>query len=123
MLLVDCQIPDRGGVCAPRPALRDCAMKEFVEPAPVFVNHQYVSVITVTGFWITFNQSVGGDGLRPGIALAGIQAEVNVHLGLRTRYDLVRDANGLMMKGPRAEIWMQSNRGANEVDDVGRIRV
>src|SRR5215472_3660955 len=122
MLLVDCQIPDGCGVCAPRATLRDCAMKEFVEPAPVFFKHQHVPV-AVAGLWITFYQGVARDGLRARITLAGIKPKRNVHLGLFTRYDLVRDANSLAVERPSAEIGMQCNGGTNEVDNVGRVRI
>src|SRR5262249_26016439 len=74
-------------------------------------------------FWITFNQSVRRDWLRTRITLVGIQADRNVHLGLGARHDLIWDANALVVESPRAEVRMQRNRAANEIDNVGGVRV
>ena len=79
--------------------------------------------VSITGLGIAFDQRIRRNRHRPGIALIEKSSERHVDFGLCPRNDLVRDAEALVVERSGAKIGMKSDRRADKVNDVCRVRI
>lgn len=85
---VDGHVPDHGGIRHPPALIVPERVIEFVEPAAVLIQHEHVPV---AGSRVrkTFDQRIARDRHGAGVALVGICFELDGHLRLRARLDLI----------------------------------
>ena len=79
--------------------------------------------VSVAGFRIAFNERIGGDGFRPRIAFIEKGAKCDCHFRLGSRHNLIRNTDGLIVKGAGSEVGMKRNGGPYEVDVIRRIGI
>ena len=120
-LLVNGHVPDGRRVGAPFPALH-CGIVKLIEPAAIFFKHQHVT-IAVTGLRVTFDERVGGNWLRAGIAFIRVGIERYRNFRLASRYNLIGNADRLVAIGASSKIGMERHGAPDVVDVIRRIRV
>ena len=118
-LLVDGHIPDGYSVGTPLAVLQGGFIK-LIQPAAIFLEHQHVA-ITVARLGIAFDERIGRNGFRAGIAFIEESSKSYWHLGLSSCHNLIRDPDGLVVEGPRPKVWVKCYGGSDEVDVIRRI--
>jgi len=120
-LLVGEEIPDGAGARIPLRGLRIRTV-EFVEKTIGAVEDENVA-IAGAGIRVTLNGSGERDGHGTEIALGAIGGVVDGNEGLRGVDDGVGDTHRGTVIQTGAEIGMQANGIADEVEDVGRVGI
>ena len=75
--------------------------------------------VAVAWLGITLDQGIRGDWLRARIALVEESAQRDWHFRLCSGYDLVRNAEGLIVECSCAKIGVKGHGCPDEGDDVG----
>jgi len=120
-LLVGEQIPDGSGAGVPGSGLRIRAV-EFVEETSGGVEDEDVA-ITGTGIGVALDGRGERDGHGTGVALAAVRGVIDGDERLRGIDHRVGDADGGALILPSAEIGVQADGCADEVDYVGGVGI
>src|SRR5205823_3279641 len=119
-LLINCHVPDRGGVSLPGTGPFESAV-EFIEPAAVAIQHQDMAV-AIIWIWIALDESIWRNRHRAQIRLSpvGDNPDWNLWLGRGVHY-LVGNTNRTPGVEACAEVGMQRRAGSDKGDDVIRV--
>src|SRR5712691_860453 len=77
--------------------------------------------VAVAGFGIAFDERIGRNRLRTGIAFVGKRSQLDGNFGLRSWHYLIRNSDSLVPVSARSEVRVQGYRGSDQVDDIRRI--